>query len=363
MSKNIFLCPQNTQIGLECNFLDVSSTSIYCSSNCINPPRTKNDTHQWTDGKSLRRLLSSVFMKGTRSKQISDSTAKPLPTVNAVLVSEAPQTATTSTSVNQGSSRGETSSISTFGSGLMRRKRGSRISPSADSPLRREPLSPSSVVLTDATSLSSPHQQNLKKCRTCSYELPTSIIDQGDPPERAPLTARYPEIFTYMRRNGVPNSALALTNDIVRNLNEIFYREGQFNDHKRIVNRLDDEYECVEMTLNELNHLLPSSGSTVQSDRDAKLEELKYLSNVSSRIQEQKRELQEATEREYGELKFSIEPILSHADFTTRTSTQSTSNIHPQRRSSRTDRKRTTRSRGSYERHGISLRSDASTAR
>lgn len=257
---------------------------------------------QWTDGKSLRRLLSSVFMKGTRSKQISDSTAKPLPTLNTVLVSEAPQTATTSTSVNQGSSRGETSSISTFGSGLMRRIIASRISPSADSPLRREPLSPSSVVLTDATSLSSPHQQNLKKCRTCSYELPTSIIDQGDPPERAPLTARYPEIFTYMRRNGVPNSALALTNDIVRNLNEIFYWEGQFNDHKRIVNRLDDEYECVEMTLNELNHLLPSSGSTVQGDRDAKLEELKYLSNVSSRIQEQKRELQEATEREYGEL-------------------------------------------------------------
>ncbi|TEY40705.1 hypothetical protein BOTCAL_0426g00020 [Botryotinia calthae] len=257
---------------------------------------------QWTDGKSLRRLLSSLFIKGARSKQISASTAEPLPTLNAALVLGTTQTATTPTSVNQDSSRGETSSISTFGTGLMRRIRASRISPNADSPLRREPLSPSSVVLTDATSLSSPHQQNLKKCRTCSYELPTSIIDQGDPPGRAPLTARYPEIFTYMGRNGVPSSALALTNDIVRNLNEIFYIEGQFNDHTRIVNRLDDEYECVEMTLKELNQLLPSPGSTVQNDRDAKLEELKYLSNVSSRIQKQKRELQETTEREHGEL-------------------------------------------------------------
>lgn len=48
MSKNIFLCSQNTQIGLECNFFDVSSMSIYCSSSCINPPRTKNDTRMFS---------------------------------------------------------------------------------------------------------------------------------------------------------------------------------------------------------------------------------------------------------------------------------------------------------------------------
>ncbi|KAF7915634.1 hypothetical protein BELL_0175g00020 [Botrytis elliptica] len=258
---------------------------------------------QWTDGKSLKRLLSSVFIKGARSKQISDSTAKPLPRINADFVPEPTQTATTSTSAYQDSSRRETSSISTFGSEFLRRIRASRITPNADSPLRREPLSPSSVVLTDATSLSSPHQQDRKKGRTCSCEPPASIIDLEEPPGRAPLTARYPEIFTYIGRNGVPNSALALTNDIVRNLNEIFYLEGRFNDHTRIMSRLDDERECVEMTLKELNQLLSSSGATAQSDRDAKSEELKYLSNVSSRIQEQKLELQGAAEREHEELK------------------------------------------------------------
>ncbi|TGO27588.1 hypothetical protein BPAE_0040g00690 [Botrytis paeoniae] len=258
---------------------------------------------QWTDGKSLKRLLSSVFIKGARSKQISDSTAKPLPTINADFVPEPTQTITTSTSAHQDSSRGETSSISTLGSEFLRRIRASRINPNADSPLRRQSLSPSSVVLTDATSLSSPYQQNLRKCRTCSYEPPASIIDQREPLGRPPLTARYPEIFTYMGRNGVPNSALALTNDIARNLNEIFYLERQFNGHTRTISRLGDEYECVEMTLKELNQLLSSSGTTVQSDRDAKSEELKYLSNVSSRIQKQKLELQEAAEREHEELR------------------------------------------------------------
>ncbi|TGO41220.1 hypothetical protein BHYA_0025g00720 [Botrytis hyacinthi] len=260
-------------------------------------------TRSTSNGKSLKRLLSSVFIKGARSKQISDSTAKPLPTINADFVPKPTQTATTSNSAHQNSSRGEASSISTSASEFLRRIRSSRISPNADSPLRREPLSPSSVVLTDATSLSSPHQQNLRKCRTCSYEPPASIIDHGKPPGRAPLTARYPEIFTYMGRNGVPNSALALTNDIVRNLNEIFYLEGQFNEHTRIISRLDDEYECVEMTLKELNQLLSLSGTTVQSDRDAKSEEFRYLSNVSSRIQEQKLELQEAAEREHEEIR------------------------------------------------------------
>ncbi|KAF5867683.1 uncharacterized protein Bfra_010652 [Botrytis fragariae] len=259
--------------------------------------------NNWTDGKSLKRLLSSVFIKGARSKQISDSTAQPLPTINAVFVPGPTQTATASTSAHQDSSRGEISSISTFGSGFWKRIRASRISPNADSPLRRAPLSPSSVVLTDATSLSSPHPQNLRKCRTCSYEPPASTIDQREPPERAPLTARYPVIFTYMGRNGVPNSALALTDDIVRNLNEMFYLEGQFNDHTRIISRLDDEYECVEMTLKELNQLLLSSGTTVQSDRDVKSEESKYLSNVSTRIQEKRLELQEAAEREHEELR------------------------------------------------------------
>ncbi|KAF7951875.1 hypothetical protein EAE96_007172 [Botrytis aclada] len=257
---------------------------------------------QWTDGKSLKRLLSSLFIKGARSKQISDSTAKPLPTINAGFVPEQTQITTTSILIHQNSSRGETSSITTFGSGLLRRTRAVRISPDADSPLRRQPLSPSSVVLTDATSLSSPHRQNLRKCRTCSYEPPASIIDQGGPSGRAPLTARYPEIFTYMGRNGVPNSALALTKDMVRNLNGIFYLEGQVNDHTRVLSRLDNKYECVEMTLKELNQLLPSSCTTVQSDRNAKLEELKYLSNVSLPIREQRLELQEAAEREQEEL-------------------------------------------------------------
>ncbi|KAF7886562.1 uncharacterized protein EAF01_011240 [Botrytis porri] len=257
---------------------------------------------QWTDSKSLKRLLSSIFIKGARSKQTSDSTAKPLPTINAGFVPGQTRITTTSTLANQNSSRGETSSISTFGSVLLRRIRESRISPNADSPLRRQLLSPSSVVLTDATSLSSLQQQNPRKCRTCSYEPPVSIIDQGEPPRRAPMTARYPEIFTYLGRNGVPNSALALTNDVVRNLNEIFYLEGQLNDHTRIISRLDHEYECVEMTLKELNQLLLSSGTTVQSERDAKLEEMKYLFNVSSRIQEQKLELLEAAESEYEEL-------------------------------------------------------------
>ncbi|KAF7895914.1 hypothetical protein EAF00_005929 [Botryotinia globosa] len=258
---------------------------------------------QWKDGKSLKRLLSSVFIKGARSKQMSNSTAMPLPTINSDFVPEPTQIGTTSTSAHQDSSRGETSSISTFGSEFWRRIRASRISPNADSPLRREPLSPSSVVLTDATSLSSPHQQNLRKCRTCSYEPPASIIDQGNPPGRAPLTARYPEIFTYMGRNGVPNSALALTSDVVRNLNQIFYLEGQFNDHTRIIGRLDDEHECVEMTLKELNQLFSSSGTTVPSDLDAKSEELKYLSNVSSRIKEQKLELKRVAEREHEEIR------------------------------------------------------------
>lgn len=263
----------------------------------------KGSIGQWTDGKSLKRLLSSVFIKGARSKQIADTTAKPLPTINADFVPEPTQTETTSTSAHQDSSRGQNSSISTFGSEFLKRIRASRISPNADSPLRREPLSPSSVVLTDATSLSSPHQQNLSKCRTCSYEPPASIVDQREPTGRAPLTARYPEIFTYMGRNGVPNSALALTNDVVRNLNEIFYLEGQFNDHTRIISRLDDEYECVKMTLKELNQLLSSSGTTVQSDQDAKSEELKYLSNISSRIQEKRLEVQENAEREHVELR------------------------------------------------------------
>ncbi|KAI9644469.1 hypothetical protein NHQ30_006490 [Ciborinia camelliae] len=260
---------------------------------------------QWTGGKSLKRLLSLAFSsKGNRSKQIPESTTETLPTTNTVLVPEPAETVTPSTSERQASAstRDESSSISTFGSRLLKRIKANRPSPKTDSPLRRRPLSPSSAALTDATSVSPPQPINIKKCLTCSYESPPSIIDSNETSSRAPLTARYPEIFTYMCRNGVPNSALALTKDMVKDLNEIFRIEGQVNIHRRNIDRIDEEYECVILTLKELNQLLPSPGVSDQSDRDAKLEELNYLSDVSSRIQEQKRELQEILEREEEDL-------------------------------------------------------------
>ncbi|KAF7860823.1 hypothetical protein EAF04_008341 [Stromatinia cepivora] len=259
----------------------------------------KASIDQWTDGKSLKRFLGLVFGKGARSKQIPESTAQTSPIRNTISVPEPTETAISSTSARQASTREESSSISTFGSKLLKRIRASRIK--SDSPLQRETLSPSSVVLTDVTSISPP-RISLRKCHTCSYESPASIIDSKETPRRAPLTARYPEIFTYMGRNGVPNSALALTKDMIRDLNEIFHLEGQVNDHRRNIDRVDEEYECVILTLKELNRLLPSSGTTKESDREAKLEELKYLSDVSSRIQDQKKELQEVLEREDGEL-------------------------------------------------------------
>ncbi|APA14874.1 hypothetical protein sscle_13g096440 [Sclerotinia sclerotiorum 1980 UF-70] len=142
----------------------------------------------------------------------------------------------------------------------------------------------------------------MRKCHTCSFEPPASIVDSKETSRRAPLTARYPEIFIYMGRNGVPNSALALTKDMFRNMNEIFRLEGQVNDHRKDIDRVDEKYERVILALKERNRLLPSSGTTRESDREAKLEELKYLSDVSSRIQDQKRELQEVLEREDNEL-------------------------------------------------------------
>ncbi|KAJ8061331.1 hypothetical protein OCU04_010394 [Sclerotinia nivalis] len=259
----------------------------------------KTSIDQWMDGKSLKRFLCLVFGKGARSKQIPESTAQTSPITNMVSAPDPTETATSSTSARQTSIREESSSISTFGSKLLKRISASRIK--SDCPLEREPLSSSSVVLTDATLLS-PLRINLRKCHTCSHESPASITDSKETPRRAPLTARYPEIFTYMGRNGVPNSAPALTKDMVRDMNEIFHLEGQVNDHRKNIDRVDEEYECVILTLKELNRLLPSSGTTKESDREAKLEDLKYLSDVSSRIQDQKKELQEVLEREDGEL-------------------------------------------------------------
>ncbi|CAD6446464.1 fbcc060d-04c1-4045-b9b0-c69ee3030fcc-CDS [Sclerotinia trifoliorum] len=259
----------------------------------------KTSIDQWTNAKSLRKFFSSVFGKGARSKHIPESTAQTSPVTNTVSVPVPTDTATGTTSACQTSMRDEFSSISAPGSKILKRVRASRTK--SNSPLHRQPLSPSSAVLTDATSLSPP-QINLRRCHTCSYESPAPIIDSKETSGRAPLTAKYPEIFIYMGRNGVPNSALALTKDIVRNMNEIFRLEGQVNDHRKDIDRVGEEYERVISTLKEPNRLLPSSSTTRGSDREAKLEELIFLSDISSRIQNQKRVLQEVLEREDGEL-------------------------------------------------------------
>ncbi|KAG4025573.1 hypothetical protein MFRU_054g00020 [Monilinia fructicola] len=255
---------------------------------------------QWTDGKSLKRLLSFVFSRSTQSKKMTESIDQHSSLNNTVSVPEAAEIARSS--ISEHSTRDNSSSISTLGSKLLKRIRASRAGPKTDSPLRRGHSSPSGTVLTEATSVSPAQQTSRRKCQTCSYESPAFIINSNEMTRRAPLVARYPEIFTYMGRNGVPNSALALTKGLVKDLNEIFRLEGQVHSHRRDICRVDDEYECVIMTLKELNQMLPSPDATNQSDRDAKLEELKYLSGVSSRIQEQKKELEEILEQEDGNL-------------------------------------------------------------
>ncbi|PQE04419.1 hypothetical protein CJF31_00010347 [Rutstroemia sp. NJR-2017a BVV2] len=91
-------------------------------------------------------------------------------------------------------------------------------------------------ILIDPPSLP-PRYRDPRKCLTCSYEYPARIIDSSELSRRAPLSARHLDVFTYIERNGVPNSALGLTKDVVSEFQRISQLEEEVANLERAVAR------------------------------------------------------------------------------------------------------------------------------